>query len=203
MDPDVVNDPLYASAVTNGLKSIPTYSIVTDSSNLFDSATGIYANASQDGSDWERPASVELIYPDGTKGFHINAGLRIRGGFSRSSSNPKHAFRFFFRSEYGASKLNYAAFASQNGADAFDGFDLRTFENYSWSFLGDYRFIGLRDQFSRDLQLAMGEPAARGDFYHLFVNGQYWGLYDTDERPRLLTAKLISAGTKRTTMSSK
>ena len=28
------------------------------------------------------------------------AGLRIRGGFSRSGDNPKHAFRFFFRNEY-------------------------------------------------------------------------------------------------------
>lgn len=196
MDPDVVNDPPYASAVTNGLKSIGTYSIVTDSSNLFDSATGIYANASQDGSDWERPTSIELIYPDGTKGFHINAGLRIRGGFSRSSGNPKHAFRFFFRSEYGASKLNYPAFASQNGADTFDGFDLRTFENYSWSFLGDYRFIGLRDQFSRDLQLALGEPAERGDFYHLFINGQYWGLFNTDERPEASYGETYLGGNK-------
>jgi len=196
MDPDVVNNPLYASAVTNGLKSIPTYSLVTDSSNLFDSATGIYANAGQDGIDWERPASVELIYPDGTKGFQVNAGVRIRGGFSRSTDNPKHAFRFFFRSDYGASKLNYPAFANQNGADSFDGFDLRTFENYSWSFLGDYRFIGLRDQFSRDTAYAQGQPTERGDFYHLFINGQYWGLYDTCERPEASYGETYFGGIK-------
>src|SRR6185436_17307475 len=74
-------------------------------------------------------------------------------------------------------------FAHQGGADAFDAFDLRTFENYSWSFLADYRFIALRDQFARDSQLAMGQPAERGDYYHLYVNGQYWGLYNSDERP--------------------
>src|SRR5205823_14338153 len=118
---------------------IPSYSIVPELGNLFGHTVGIYANPAGDGIAWERPASIELIYPDGTKGFHVNAGLRIRGGFSRSSGNPKHAFRFFFRQEYGASKLNYPAFANQNGADTFDGFDLRTFENYSWSFLGDYR----------------------------------------------------------------
>src|SRR5262245_20943063 len=44
------------------------------------------------------------------------------------------------------------------------------------------RGVFLRDQFNRDLQLAMGEPAARGNFYHLYINGQYWGLYDTCER---------------------
>ena len=134
MDPDVVNDPAYSGELVSDLKSIPSFSIVTDSSNLFDPVTGIYANPSGDGMDWERPASIELIYPDGTKGFHINAGIRIRGGYSRSTNNPKHAFRFFFRQQYGASKLNYPMFARQGGASTFDGFDLRTFENYSWSF---------------------------------------------------------------------
>src|SRR6266568_3593112 len=182
MDPNVVNAPAYSGTIVNDLKTIPSYCIVTDLPNLFDPANGIYANPSGDGLAWERPASIELIYPDGTKGFQIDAGLRIRGGYSRSTGNPKHAFRFFFRTRYGASKLNYPAFANQNGAKSFDGFDLRTFENYSWSFDGDPRFIGLRDQFSRDAQLAMDQPAERGDFYHLYINGQYWGLYNTDER---------------------
>jgi hypothetical protein len=183
MDPNVVNSPAYSSEITRDLKTIPSYCITTDFKNLFDSTTGIYANAGNDGLAWERPAAIELIYPDGTKGFHINAGIRIRGGYSRSPNNPKHAFRFFFRQEYGSSKLNYPVFANQGGADTFDGFDLRTFENYSWSFEGDYRFIALRDQFSRDTQLAQGQQAERGDFYHLYINGEYWGLYDTAERP--------------------
>ena len=29
----------------------------------------------------------------------------------------------------------------------------------------------------------MNQPSARGDFCHLYVNGQYWGLFDTCERP--------------------
>ncbi len=183
MDPDVVNNPAYSGEIQADLKSIPSFSIVTDLKNLFDPATGIYANAANDGLAWERPASIELIYPDGTKGFHINAGIRIRGGYSRSTGNPKHAFRFFFRQGYGDAKLQYPVFAKQDGVDTFDKFDLRTFENYSWSFEGDYRFIALRDQFSRDTQLALGQPAERGDFYHLYINGQYWGLYNTAERP--------------------
>ena len=196
MDPDVINNPSYSAGMAADLKGIPSYSIVTDFGNLFDPAIGIYANASQDGVAWERPASIELIYPDGTKGFHINAGLRIRGGFSRSPNNPKHAFRFFFRQQYGASKLNFPAFANQGGADIFDGFDLRTFENYSWSFLADYRFIALRDQFARDTQLSMGQPAERGDFYHLYINGQYWGLYNTCERPEASYGETYLGGTK-------
>jgi len=196
MDPDVVNNAAYSGEMTNDLKSIPSYSITTELPNLFDPATGIYANPGNDGLAWERPASIELIYPDGQAGFHINGGIRIRGGYSRSTGNPKHAFRLFFRQAYGTAKLNYPAFANQGGADSFDGFDLRTFENYSWSFEGDYRFIALRDQFSRDTQLAQGRPAERGDFYHLYINGQYWGLFDTDERPEASYGETYFGGNK-------
>ena len=181
MDPDVVNNPTYSGTITNDLKTLPSFSIVMNLPDLFDPASGIYANPGQDGSAWERPTSIELIYPDGTKGFQIDGGLRLRGGFSRSTSNPKHAFRFFFRQEYGAGKLKYPLFGD-DGTDTFDGIDLRTFQNYSWSFQGDSRGIFLRDQFSRDTQLDMGHNAERGNFYHLYINGQYWGLYNTCER---------------------
>jgi hypothetical protein len=196
MDPDVVNNPAYSAELTNDLKSIPSYCITTDLKNLFDPATGIYANPGNDGIAWEKPASIELIYPDGTKGFHINAGIRIRGGYSRSANNPKHAFRFFFRQEYGTAKLQFPAFANQGGADSYDCFDLRTFENYSWSFEGDYRFIALRDQFSRDTQLAQGQQGERGDFYHLYINGEYWGLFNTDERPEASFGETYFGGKK-------
>ncbi|MCY2950518.1 MAG: lamin tail domain-containing protein, partial [Planctomycetota bacterium] len=181
MDPDVVNSPLYAGEIEGALKSIPTFSIVMNVNDLF-GPTGIYSYAGNDGRSWERPVSVELIYPDGTQGFQTDAGIRIRGGFSRDSSNPKHAFRLFFRDEYGNGKLNYPLFG-EDGAQSFDNIDLRTFQNYSWSFQGDSRGIFIRDQLNRDMQLAMGDPATRGNYYHLYINGQYWGLYDTEERP--------------------
>ena len=40
----------------------------------------------------------------------------------------------------------------------------------------------LRDVFSRDVQGAMGQPYTRSRYYHLYLNGQYWGLYQTQER---------------------
>ena len=125
---------------------------------------GIYANPSGDGTTWERPASLELINPDGTPGFQINAGIRIRGGYSRSTGNPKHGFRFFFRDQYGDPKLNYPLFGP-TGDDTLDGFDLRTFENYSWSFEGNSSEIFVQDQVIRDTQLAMGQPGARSVYY--------------------------------------
>ena len=195
MDPDVVNKALYSGEIKNDLKSIPSFSIVMKLDDLFNSSTGIYANARQDGAAWERPCSVELIYPDGTKGFQINAGIRIRGGYSRSSDNPKHAFRLFFRADYGQPKLKYPLFGDK-GASSFDDIDLRTFQNYSWSYGGDSRGVFIRDQFSRDSQLAMGQPGERGNYCHLYINGQYWGLYNTDERPEASYGETYFGGNK-------
>lgn len=181
MDPDIVNSELYRNTIRGDLLTIPSFSIVMNVDDLFGSS-GIYANPGGDSLPWERACSLELIYPDGADGFQINAGIRIRGGFSRSTDNPKHAFRFFFRQDYGSAKLNFPVFGP-GGATSFDKFDLRTMQNYSWSYGGDSRMICLRDQLGRDQQLAMTGNATRGHFYHLYINGQYWGLYDTEERP--------------------
>jgi hypothetical protein len=192
MDPDIVTAAPWKDTLKDDLKSIPTFSIVMSLDDLF-GATGIYSNPGGDTIAWERPCSVELIYPDDTEGFQANCGIRIRGGFSRSTGNPKHAFRFFFRQEYGPSKLNYPFFGP-TGASSFDKFDLRTMQNYSWSFGGDSRMICLRDVMSRDAQLAMNGLGTRGNFYHLYVNGLYWGLFNSEERPEASFAESYVGG---------
>lgn len=195
MDPDIVNSPTYRDQLIPALKSLPSFSVVTDLKHLFDPTTGIYANPGQDGRDWERPCSLELVFPDGSKGFQIDAGIRIRGGFSRSTGNPKHALRFFFRESYGASKLKFPLFGN-GGTDEFDALDLRTFQNYSWSFQGDSQGVFIRDQFSRDTQLDMGRQGERGNYYHLYINGQYWGLFNSCERPEAAYAATYYGGNK-------
>ncbi len=182
MDPNVVNKPAYSGTISNDLRSIPSLCIVTELKNLFDASTGIYANAQQDGIEWERPVSLELIRPDGLAGFQANAGIRIRGGFSRDPSDPKHSLRFIFRSEYGDSKLRYPFFGP-DGDDSIDKFDLRTAQDNSWAYQGDSGATFLPDPFSRDTQLALGRPGTRGSFYHVYINGQYWGIYNAEERP--------------------
>jgi len=178
IDPDIIN--LYgAQAVKDSLASLSTFSITTDIGNLFDSSTGIYVNAGNRGRDWERPASVELI--DDAGGFQINAGLRIRGGFSRNDFNPKHAFRFYFRGEYGATKLEYPVFGDE-GTDKFDVLDLRTAQNYSWSSGGDNENTFVREVFGRDFQRDADQPYTRSRYHHLYLNGVYWGIFQTQER---------------------
>jgi hypothetical protein len=184
IDPDII--ALYgAQAVENSLASLPAISITTDLSNLFDPATGIYVNALNRGRTWERPASVELINLPGASddGFDVNAGLRIRGGYSRNDFDPKHAFRLYFRGEYGDSKLDYPLFGDE-GTDEFDVLDLRTDQNYSWASTGDIQNSMVREVFGRDLQRDMGQPYTRSRYYQLYIDGQFWGVYQTEERPQ-------------------
>uniref|UniRef100_UPI003565AA9E lamin tail domain-containing protein n=1 Tax=Pontiella sp. TaxID=2837462 RepID=UPI003565AA9E len=186
MDTDITQSTTYSGEIESALKAIPSISIVTDPDNLFDSSTGIYVNADEDhdeeaGEDWERETSIELIHPDGTEGFQINGGIRIRGASSTSSSNPKHSFRFFFRSEYGTARLNYDLFGD-DGADSFKRMDLRTGQNFSWAYMTPQYATWLYDIFTRDTHRDMDQPYTHGEYYHLYINGMYWGLYQTEER---------------------
>ncbi|NQU25108.1 MAG: chitobiase/beta-hexosaminidase C-terminal domain-containing protein, partial [Candidatus Nealsonbacteria bacterium] len=189
MEPSIVNDPQWD--VRAALEAVATISLVTDLKHLFNSSTGIFVNANLDGRSWERPVSLELIYPENATGagfpdgaddgFQVEAGARIRGGYSSQDANPKHAFRFFFRDEYGDVALEYPLFGDE-GADRFDKVDLRTSQNYSWAFGGPNNNTMLRDVASRDIQGNMGQPYTRSRYYHLYLNGHYWGLFQTQER---------------------
>ncbi|MEZ5324530.1 MAG: CotH kinase family protein [Verrucomicrobiales bacterium] len=182
MDPDIVEKLATPEQVQESLRSLPTLSVVTSIENLFDPQRGIYANPQQKGRAWERPASFELIDPSGAaEGFQVNAGLRLRGGFSRTPSNPKHAMRLIFRSEYGSGKLKYPLFDGE-GVKSFDFIDIRTSLNWSWAMVASPRNTLLRDVFARDSQAAMGQPYTRSRFYHLYLNGNYWGIFQTQER---------------------
>ncbi len=192
MDPEIVNDPVWGPQLREALTQVPTVSLVMDVDDLLGS-TGIYTNAQSHGQAWERPASLELINPDGSEGFQVEAGVRIRGGFSRSGNNPKHAFRLFFREEYGDAKLEFPLFGDE-GAAEFDKIDLRTTQNYSWSFQGDGNNAFVRDVFTRDAQREMGQPYTRSRYYHLYINGQYWGLYQTQERAEARYAETYFGG---------
>ncbi|MDZ7262755.1 MAG: chitobiase/beta-hexosaminidase C-terminal domain-containing protein, partial [candidate division KSB1 bacterium] len=173
MDPDIVNHPQYGPLLKSALLSLPTMSIVMNIDDLFGS-NGIYTNPEQHGVAWERPGSVELIFPDNSQGFQVNCGIRIQGGwFRQHSGTKKHSFRLLFKSQYGPSKLSYPLFG-ENATDRFDTIVLRAGANdgYAWR---DARFTEqyTRDEFGRRLQLATGNAAAHGMFVHLYLNGIY------------------------------
>lgn len=183
------------------LTQIPTLSFVTEMKNLFDPTIGIYANALMHGIDWERPGSIELLDPtNAVPGrFQEHCGFRIRGGYSRNPDFVKHSFRVFFRREYGAPKLRYPMFEDE-GASEFDTFDVRTSQNYAWSretaYSNGQHDTMVREVFCRETLGAMGQPYRRSRYYHLYLNGQYWGLYETDERPEAAYGETYLGGRK-------
>ena len=184
MDPDIVNsaNPVIGGAaqVKAALAAIPSMSVVMDTADLFSQQRGIYVNPGGRGLAWERVCSLELINdPEG--GFQADCGIRIRGGFSRSGDNPKRSFHVYFRGDYGPGKLVYPLFGDE-GAQEYNQFDIRTSQNYSWAFQNDSRNTFLREESSRVAQQEMGHLSSRVKYFHLYINGQYWGLYNTDER---------------------
>ena len=197
MDPQVVSNYTLAQW-KEALTQIPSMSIVTEMKNLFDPTTGIYANATGHGEEWERPMSLELLDPtNAVPGrFQENGGLRIRGGASRNASFFKHSFRLFFNRDYGAGSLKYPLFEDE-GAQEFDKFDLRTSQNYSWPRNESPTFDTMvREVFCRKTLGDMGQPYRRSRYYHLYLNGQYWGLYETDERPSAYYGEAYFGGSK-------
>jgi len=180
MDDKVTKHFSYQAKMKEAFTAIPSISIITDLSSLFDPTKGLYVNADRHGENWERFCSVEQINLDHQNEFNCNAGLRIRGGWSRHDNFPKHAFRLFFKSEYGAAQLEFPLFGNE-GVKEFDKVDLRTAQNYAWSNGQDHNTF-VREVFSRDSQRDMGQPYTRSRYYHLYLNGMYWGLYQTQER---------------------
>jgi hypothetical protein len=185
MDPDVVDDPAYRDEIIDGLRSIPTISLVTNHEHLWDERDGIYVHSTQRGSQWERPVSIELIKPDGSTGFQVDAGLRMWGtGWASHDASKKHAFQLKFKPSYGPSKLEYPLFPDAP-VERFDDIILRAQGSRSWF---DFRRPDInqsqyiRDAYARDTARDMGKLEGHATFVHLYLNGLYWGLYNPVER---------------------
>ncbi|MGQ9591545.1 MAG: lamin tail domain-containing protein, partial [Planctomycetota bacterium] len=198
MDPRVVGDPGHTELVRRGLRSLPTISISTSVEDLF-GPNGIYANPSQEGIAWERPASVEFIHPDGRTGFSADCGLRIQGGTSTSGwKSIKLSLRLVFRADYGLAKLRCRLFPDTR-VDAFDTVVLDAHLNLTWNHpdhgqrvLAQY----VRDCYTSDLQNALGGFAPHDAYAHVYLDGLYWGLYDVHERPDHAFAAAYFGGDK-------
>ncbi len=172
----------YQKTIQDDLLSLPSMSLVMDADTLF-GLRGIYANSGSRGEAWEKPVSVELIYPEGgRKGFQENAGLRIQGGaFRKFNLTLKKSFRLVFRGQYGASQLDFPLFGP-DATDSFDNVVLRANGNDGWPY-GGAQALYMRDAFAMETARAMGIKAPHTNFVHLYLNGIYWGLYNLVERP--------------------
>jgi hypothetical protein len=187
------------------LRHHPTISVVMDPNDLWNESTdssegGIYPNpyggtGNQflpgwgEPREWERPCSIEFIGFEKVSSKKVNAGIRMAGNFARHPNRYKHHFRLTSRREYGPAKFKGELF-SRTDVDTFDDFILRGGNSESWTFPGasgngpgtrsTVQYI--RDQFYKDAQIDMGNLAAAQEYFHLYLNGVYWGFYTLIER---------------------
>lgn len=186
----------YSRQMEDSLLSLPSFSIVMDPDAMFGSE-GIYSNPENRGAGWEREASFEWFDPEGKEEFQEDGGIRIQGGaFRRFDLTLKKSFRPVFRSEYGATKLEYPLFG-ENAAAEFDNFILRANSNDAWPW-GGSSALYVRDAFAHETLRAMGHAAPHTRFVHLYINGLYWGLYNPVERPDATFSASYHGGVKDT-----
>jgi len=198
MDPDVVDDPAYRDTIEDDIvTTIPTLSIVMDGDDLF-GPFGIYSNTAQRGQNWERPCSIEMIFPDDRAAGddqdseQLDCGIRIFGFGSRPHfATLKHSMRLLFKRRYGASRLRFEFFPGFE-VESLDEVVLRAQNSRGWndSTAEILRTQYIRDAWSRYTARDMGKLTTSSTYVNLYLNGLYWGLYNPVERP---TAAFLEA----------
>lgn len=182
---------LPSSTVTNTYlinerNTLPVISLSTDPSNFFDQNTGIYvsgANAKAPNSDnpdtnanywkdWERPVHIEMYEPNGTLGFSIDAGVKINGGYSREY--PQKSLSIHAKGEYGYSSIKYKIFPDLN-INEFQTINLRNSGQ-------DWGHTMFRDALEESLIKGSGLDTRAYRPAILFLNGQYYGIYNIREK---------------------
>ncbi len=165
--------------ILNQAFSIPTLSVITDPSNLW-GERGIYDNPENRGDEWERPATIEFFESNGSLAFSSDVGIRIHGGTSRAFE--KKSFRYYFRSEYGQSKLNYQLFKPKE-IDEFKRFvTSASFQDAP----GNSAYASgtlLRDAVLHEIGRRIEPNISLGNRpVALFLVGKSWGIYNAIER---------------------
>lgn len=171
------------------LLSYPSISLVMPNDSWFDPRRvggegGIYANSLERGLDWEKAVSAEFIGFEGTEDAQVDCGIRIYGNASRQTSRPKHNMRLAFRARYGAAKLDFPVFG-KGKATGINGLLFNGQNGDSWFHpaIGQRQAASyIRDHFAHELLADMGHPSPPHSRAHLYINGLYWGFYQTVER---------------------
>jgi Lamin Tail Domain/Chitobiase/beta-hexosaminidase C-terminal domain/CotH kinase protein len=185
-------DPVKLQRLKDGLRELPSLSIVIPNSSMF-ASTGMYHSSHVKNKNFpDKLCSIEMILPNGTTAFATTVGLGVHGNASREpQKNPKHGFGLKFKPEFGPSKLEYRLFPETAGEE-YDDLILRAEYGTSWRHpsdvagdgLGSFqrsRSSGIRDMWMKDTMLEMGGVASHSRLVHVFINGLYFGVYDLSE----------------------
>ncbi|MHB1315459.1 MAG: lamin tail domain-containing protein [Christensenellales bacterium] len=160
------SDMTVATYLFEGKHTVPVICLSADSGDFH----AVYS-VSERPVNVEREAYIEYYEDDGTLGVSFPAGIRVAG--AGTLTYPQKSLGVYLRSGYGQSEVTYPFFKD---------FPYVTFKSLTLRDSGqDFNWARLRDAYgamaSRDMNLDYAE-------YRLavvYINGEYWGLYDIRE----------------------
>jgi co-chaperonin GroES (HSP10) len=130
------------------------------------------ANFNRRGRESEREVHVTMFDSKGSLHISQNAGMRIKGGWSRQDSQK--SLELYARNEYGKRNFTYPFF----GELSHDGNFINRYRRVRLRNGGNDREFGfMRDEFSQEMFRKAGFPDTQ---YHtpaaVFLNGEYYGV---------------------------
>lgn len=157
-------------------------SVVTDPDNLLSEKTGIYryGNWDNSGAEWERPAEVTYFEDNGKIPFETTMGLRIHGNYTRRWGQK--SLRLYFREELGGMK-NLKGYQLIPGAINADGEPTKKYKRFVLRNGGnEYAYSKMQDVFIQSMVSDRAFTTQSSRPCVVFLNGEYWGLYNLMER---------------------
>lgn len=163
--------------------SLSILSLTTSPENLWSKRRGIYKNYEKRG--WERSAHVEYFERTDSGEFiaAVNKTVDIRIAGKTSRRQPKKSFNVIANKIDGRKKIKYKLFDSKE-IDEFKGISVRadatSGRNVTDLWVGE-RFKNelvyeINEQMNGNVSMQAYEPVL------LFLNGEYWGIYNMMER---------------------
>ncbi len=179
--PSNVQDEVYI--IDEFQPDIPTFSILVNEDDLWDWDNGIYVmgpNASGDyphfGANfwqpWSRFARLQFFDADGALQIRENLDLEIHGGWSRAE--PQRSFRLDFKNEY-TGNFDWPLFPDKPASNTFNNMNLRNGGQHSWA-------TKMQDALVNRIAMQTHIIAGAWQPAHLYLNGEYWGLYGAREK---------------------
>lgn len=187
MDPHVINDSAYSHLITDAFESIPTLSLTMETDEWFNHETGLYVGYPNSNETREKPVTAEFIFNNEEESFAVECGVQNQGGTSIVKwKSPKQSMRLLFKEIYGPTRLRYKLFPDSE-INSINTLVVDNMLNATWIHPWDDKqrlhAMYLRDQLTSDLSNNMGRLSFHGRYFHLFLNGLYWGICDLHERP--------------------
>ena len=200
MDQEVINAPEYASEIDSAFSDIPTLSLTMDVNSWFNPDTGMYVGYPNSDISREKAVTAEFIFNNQVEeNFAVACGVQNQGGTSVVNwKSPKQSMRLLFKGIYGPTKLKYKLFPDSE-INSINTLVVDNMLNSTWihptSEQQRTHALYLRDQLTSDLQNNMGGLSFHGRYFHLYVNGLYWGICNLHERPDdAFMAEYLDAG---------